>query len=185
MASIDMSNVPKDKLNRPDFLGLKAEMEGALENKNWTKAFCIHEAGHIMYLSELGATQFIYAGPRIKYNEQTDTFDGYMASVSPQSLPRFKEGDDISNFSTLVAKSYAAGGVFTKRLTNASDQGDQGDREIFDSICASVEQKARVTIDRETAWKQGQEDVAKDLRSPQFRTNAWKKAAELAKKFGF
>jgi hypothetical protein len=44
---IDTSGIPADKLGRPDFLKLQAEMKQALTQQTWIKAFCLHEAGHM------------------------------------------------------------------------------------------------------------------------------------------
>ncbi len=85
MISIDISKVPPEKQTRPDFLNLKAQMEHALAQKQWINAFCIHEAGHMIYLTQLGVTEYFYIGPHIVYNQSKDIFDGYMAAVQPQT----------------------------------------------------------------------------------------------------
>src|ERR1700728_3750863 len=99
-------------------------MEQALAQRKWINAFCIHEAGHMIYLTQLGVTQYIYFGSRIEYNAQQDAFDGFMASVQPQSRPDL-EDIDPAKFLITAAKAYAAGGTFAKRLTEAPDQGDE------------------------------------------------------------
>ena len=159
-------------------------MEQALGHPKWIKAFCIHETGHMIYLTQLGVTQYAYVGPRIEYDKQRDAFDGFMASVQAQSEPNLGN-IDLAKFLTTVAKAYAAGGVFAKALTGALDQGDQRDRENLNRICDSLEQEYSVTLDRDSSWKQAQEDVLKDLRSPKFRTEAWGKAREIQESFGF
>lgn len=181
MISIDTSKVPVDKQTHPDFLSLKAEMEQALTQQKWISAFCIHEAGHMIYLTQIGVIQYTYLGPRIEYNEQQDTFDGFMAAVQPQTGAIF-ENANPSEFLITAAKAYAAGGTFAKRLTGAPDQGDQEDRENLNSICGLIEQKyPGIAIDRDSSWKQAQEDVLRDLRSPAFRAKAWEKAREIQK----
>jgi hypothetical protein len=184
VVQIDTSRVPVDKLTRPDFLSLKAEMEQALANQKWIKAFCIHEAGHMIYLTQLGITQYGYIGPRIEYDDKRDAFDGFMVSIQPQSAPDITNAD-LSKFFITVAKAYAAGGTFAKKLTAAPDQGDQQDRENLNGICNKLEQKYSIVLDREASWKQGQEDVLKDLRSPEFCAKAWEKAREIERSFGF
>jgi hypothetical protein len=184
MISIDTSTVPADKQTSPDFLSLKAQMEQALAQQKWIKAFCIHEAGHMIYLSQIGVTQYTYLGPRIEYDKQRDAFDGFMASVQAQSKP--SPGNiDLTKFLTTAAKAYAAGGTFAKRLTGAPDQGDQQDRENLNAVCDLIEQEYSISLDRDASWKQAQEDVLKDLRSPEFRAKAWEKAREIQQNFGF
>jgi hypothetical protein len=182
--SIDISKVPADKQTRPDFLSLKSQMEQVLAQPAWIKAFCIHEAGHIIYLTQLGVTQYAYLGPSIEYDKQRDAFDGIMASIQPQSRPSLGN-IDLAKFFATAAKAHAAGGTFAKKLTGVPDQGDQQDRENLNGICDSLEQKYSITLDRDSSWKQAQEDVLKDLRSPKFRAEAWDKAREIEKIFGF
>jgi hypothetical protein len=184
MIHIDVSRVPDDKQTHPDFLRLKTQMETALSQQKWINAFCIHEAGHMIYLMQIGVTEYAHLGPRIEYNKQQDTFDGFMASVQPQSKPNM-ENIDPAALLTTAAKAYAAGGVFAKQLTGSPDQGDQQDRENLDNLCSALEQKYHISLDRDGSWKQAQEDVLKDLRSPTFRAEAWKKARELQNIFGF
>jgi hypothetical protein len=183
---IDISKVPIDKHTHPDFLGLKKEMEQALTQQSWISAFCIHEAGHMIYLTQIGITDYTYFGPRIEYDQQQDKFEGYMAAVQPQS-GAIPENVNLSEYLATAAKAYAAGGTFAKKLTGASDQGDEEDRENLNSLCTSLEQKCSgIAIDRDSSWKQAQNDVLIDLRSPSFRTTAWEKAREIQKKlFGF
>jgi len=136
----------------------------------------------MVYLSIIGVTEFDFIGPRITYNAEKDTFEGYMAAVQPKKaiVP------DMTNaqaFLNTAAKAYVAGRVFTKKLTNAPDSGDEDDRQRFDEVCSSVENKLRgVTIDRQKSWEQAEEEVLVDLRSPKFRAKAWTIAKEIKKK---
>lgn len=173
--SIDTSRVPPEKLSRHDFVDLKTQMESALAKPAWIKAFCIHEAGHMTYFRQLGIAEYEFAGPRIKYNPKTDSFDGYMASVKPKAPPT---SADLRT----AAKAYVAGLVFTRRLTNAPDSGEQEDRQNFDAVCQAIEHSLNgLTIDRDESWKEAEKDVVVDLRSPQFRTKAWETAREIEK----
>jgi hypothetical protein len=183
--AIDVSKVPSDKQTRQEFLNLKSQMAQALAQKQWINAFCIHEAGHMFYLTQIGVTEYSYLGPRIVYNQLQDNFDGYMASVQPQAAD-FTKNTDPQKLLITAAKAYAAGSAFTKKLTGAPDQGDQEDRENLDNMCDLIQQKfSGFVIDREASWKQAQEDVLRDLRSPEFRAKAWEKAREIqGKLFG-
>jgi hypothetical protein len=117
---IDVSQVPAEKLSHPSFPGLRAEMEHALTQQKWISAFCIHETGHIIYLTELGVTEFSYSGPTIVYDTQKDDFDGFIAAVTP-SMTNIPENSDPYRRIATFAKAQAAGRTFARRLTGASD----------------------------------------------------------------
>jgi len=178
MVQINTSDVPADKLTHPEFLNLRAQMEAALSNQNWINAFCIHEAGHMTYLRELGITEYAYIGPRIIYDELKNVFDGFMAAVQPKSEP---ENAGLEGLPVL-AKALVAGGTFARTLTTAPDGGDEEDRQKFDHMCALMENNCRLpkgTINCDQSWQKAREDVLIDLRSPRFRKKAWETAREI------
>jgi hypothetical protein len=171
MAKIDISDVPSDKLMHPEFLTLRAQMEAALSNQSWISAFCIHEAGHMTYLRELGITEYAYIGPRIVYDKQKDVFDGFMAAVQPKTDPE-KGGPEAL---PVLAKALVAGGTFARTLTRAPDSGDEEDRQRFDHMCALIESKDELpkgTINCDQSWEEARQAVSIDLRSPRFRAKA-------------
>jgi len=183
MISIDMSQIPPEKLDHTNLRSLKNQMQSALSQKLWITAFCVHEAGHMIYLRQLGVTEFEFNGPRIAYNKENDTFDGYMASVRPKTAAS-PNGRDIQEFLRTAAKAHVAGRTFTKTLTNAPDAGEQQDRQNFDALCSQIEKSlpTGATIDRQKSWEQAETEVSTDLRSPQFRTLAWEAAREIERK---
>jgi hypothetical protein len=178
---IDISEVPADKLDHPDFLSLKASMEAALSQPQWVSAFCIHEAGHMTYFEQLGTTKFVFSGPRI-CPSGPDTFDGYMATVKPESIPAMVNVERFQENLNIAAKAYVAGHIFTKRLTGAPDTGAEEDRFNFSELCATVEKSAGSppgTIDVSESWATAETEVLHDLRSPQFRRDAWATADKI------
>lgn len=185
MISVDLSKIPPDKLAHTKLAPLKTQMELALNHKKWMNAFCIHEAGHQIYLSKLGVTEFEYKGPRIEYNQGNDDFDGYMASVEPKSIPVVPDDTDPYEIVKGGAKAWTAGGAFAERLTAAPDNGSQGDRQRFDAICAGLKQKYSLVLDGDKLWEEGKNAVMKDLNSPAFRSAAWEKADEIQNVFGW
>ena len=132
---IDISGVPVEKRTHPDFLKLSRQMQAALDNPKWPAAFTIHEAGHRIYLSRLGITDFRFIGPRIIYDEQKNDFDGYPVAVKEEPVPLSAEGFDFNKWLVQLAQAKAAGGVFSRRLTAAPDHGDAEDREEFSRAC--------------------------------------------------
>jgi hypothetical protein len=176
MISVDVSEVPPDKQTRPDFLSLKSQMEQALRVQSWIAAFCIHEAGHLIYFEQVGVTKYTINAPRIVFNDKTGQFDGYMLSIQPEEGAPPKDLD-LQKYLNDVAKAHVAGSTFAKKLANAPDAGDEEDRALFDQFCKMLEQKfLGTTIDRQDSWNQAAREVLVDLRSPEFRRKAWAKA---------
>ncbi len=180
---IDISKVAVEKRDDPRFLELSRQMQAALNNPKWQAAFCIHEAGHKIYLSRLGITEFTFIGPHIVYNSERDDFDGSPAAVKAEPVPLTAEGFNFEAWLLGVAHAKAAGGVFARRLTNAPDQGDVEDKEEFKRACSLLKEKMpKLQIDEEAIWKQAQESIERELRSPEFRRNCWKEAHEIKQK---
>jgi hypothetical protein len=158
-------------------------MQAAMNNPKWQAAFCIHEAGHKIYLSRFGITEFNFVGPYIVYDEKRDDFDGFPAAVKAEPVPLAAEGFNFEAWLSGVAQANAAGGVFSRKLTAAPDHGDTEDKDKFRFACALLRGKMpNLQIDREKIWKQAQEVVEKELRSPEFRRNCWKEANEIKQK---
>jgi|SRR5882762_3102901 len=183
--TIDVSQIPQDKLNDSRFVDLHSKMEVALHSSKWIGAFCAHEAAHIIYLTRAGATEFTFTPPHISYDASEDEFNGYPASVKANKLDneilgRISERDWI----IAAAKGYAAGGVVSRKLTNAPDHGDTEDYANFCTFCDVLcQERNDVSIDRPEFWKGAQEAVEQDLRSPAARREIWQKADEIKPKF--
>ncbi len=178
---IDTSQVPQDKLNDPRFVQLRSEMEAVLRNPRWVRVLCAHEAAHAIYFLRAGITALTFVGTRILYDAQRDLFSGHMASVQFSAfdrdlLPRI----NISEWILATAKAHAAGGVVVLKLTDAPDTGDEEDYEEFAAFCDTICAKhPDTTIDPSGLWRLAQDAVGKDLQSPAFRIEVWKKADEI------
>jgi hypothetical protein len=187
MVTIDASGVPTDKLSHPDFLALKAEMEAALSRPAWVNAFCVHEAGHMIYFEQLGVTKFTFAGPRIIF-KPPNTFDGMMAMVKPDNVPAITGSNQFQNNLNIAARAYVAGRVFTYKLTDAPDAGEEEDRRNFTALCKAVEKSFGLPtgmINVGESWENAESEVLIDLRSPEFRAKAWAVARKIRNEFGF
>jgi hypothetical protein len=181
---IDTSQVPPEKLDHSDFLKLHAQIAQALANQKWRFAFSVHETGHLIYLTRAGFKDFLYLGPRIVYDAEKDEFNGFPAAVQPQFGKIDAPDFELDKWILDVANGYAAAGVFAHELTAAPDVGDEQDRQNFEAFCDLVLQHAtqhatNLSIDRIATWKQAEDAVRKDLRSPAFRKEVWQKAAEV------
>ncbi len=135
---INTSGVPAEKQSDPRFLTLRAQLQAALNNPKWRAAFCIHEAGHKIYMSRIGITKFEFFGPRIIYDESRNDFDGFPASVKAEPVPITGNGFDFDAWLLKLALTQAAGGVFARTLTAAPDDGDEGDWEKFQACRAKT-----------------------------------------------
>ncbi|MGB9010627.1 MAG: hypothetical protein WCC18_18595 [Candidatus Acidiferrales bacterium] len=180
---IDISEVPQSKRNDPDFINLHAQIGQVLRMPKWLHAFSIHETGHWIYLQRVGVTNFRFNGPTIIYDPNTNQFVGYPASVQPLIGSVNPDNFDFAKWIFDVMKGFAAGGVFSRELTAAPDSGDEEDRQNFEAILNSICDKVPgIALDRDALWKDAQDAVKQELRSPAFRKEAWEKAAELREK---
>jgi hypothetical protein len=184
VVKIDTSQIPRDKLDRPDFLGLRAQIEQVLVIQKWRFAFSIHETGHLIYMSRAGFKDFLYHGPRIEYDAEKDKFIAFPAAVQQQSLGATNTQNlELDQWILGVAKGHAAGGVFARELTAAPDAGDEQDRQNFEVFCdLMLENSPGMSIDRSGLWVLAQEEVKTDLRDPAFRKEVWERAAEVREK---
>lgn len=187
MVQIDISAVPVEKRDDHRFTRLLQQMQAAVNAPAWQATFCIHEIGHKIYLEKMGVTGFDFIGPRIVYDATEDEFAGYTAAVKAQNIPMLvANGFDFNNWLNQLAQSKAAGGVFSRRFTGAPDHGDAEDRAEFSRGCDMLREKmSGLQIDEDAIWKQAQEEIMKDLRSPTYRRQCWDEASKIkAQLFG-
>jgi hypothetical protein len=187
MVQIDISGVPVGKRSDPRFTNLLAQMQAAVNDPAWQAAFGIHEIGHKIYLEKMGVTGFDFIGPRVEYDAAKDEFAGYTAAVKAQNIPLLvANGFDFNKWLNQLARSKAAGGVFSRRLTEAPDHGDAEDRSEFSRGCDMLREKMPgLQIDEDAIWKEAQEEILKDLRSPAYRRQCWDEANKIkAQLFG-
>jgi hypothetical protein len=187
---IDISSVPAEKRNNPQFTGLLARMQAAVDHPLWQAAFAIHETGHKFYLERMGITKFKFSPPRITYDPVKDNFDGYPASVQAldQPTPLTNPNFDRARFIVDLAKTKAAGSVFARELTGVPDQGVEEDRSSFAQGYSMLQSRFKqhnlpdLPISEQEAWNQADEEIRKDLRSPAFRRQRWAEAHEIKTK---
>lgn len=101
--------------------------------------------------------------------------------------PITAEGSDLSKVLVNLAKTKAAGRVFSRHLTGAPDHGDEEDRVEFARACEMLLEKLKekmsgIQIDEDAAWQQAKDEILKDLRSPAFRRQRWEEAHEIKAK---
>lgn len=187
--TIDISSVPVDKRQRPDFVNLYSQIQAAINNPNWVTAFCVREAGYKIYISRFGVTGFQFLGPRITYDPQQDTFDGFPAAVTTTTPPKplTAGGFNFDQWLASIAQTKAAGAIFARVLTSAPDRGDENDKEQFLDACISLHTAMpNLYFDEEAVWQEAQEAITKELRSPDFRRECWDEANKIRQEiFGY
>jgi hypothetical protein len=124
-AKIDIRRIPlskrKGKQYRADYSG----MLNRISDSDWVRAFCIHEAGHVFYGRVLGATEFTYLGPELRYSREKNDLEGHYAAIQPKPYnpnPALSDTDHIGR----MAQMHAAGGVCVSLFTKSYDLGDDG-----------------------------------------------------------
>jgi hypothetical protein len=179
MVLIDISGVPNDKRNRPDFLFKFSVLQERLKSSEHIREVCIHETGHFIQAGKMGAEteNFEFAGPRIIYNADFDIFDTYSASVNLKSVKvdttRFAN-DEALFFA--VAVLHAAGGVYATVLAHSLDPGDTEDRELFHTACQKVPQFA---AREDEFWVKAQDAISQSLKNEENQKRAFKIADDL------
>jgi hypothetical protein len=177
---IDYEGVPLERRSDPRFFESYGQMYNEMTNLNWVSAFCLHEAGHRLYLALIGVTEFDYLPPTIRYNELIDDYDGHRAAVQAKTI-NTPENMPLDQFVWLLAKAHAAGAVLAEQLANAPRNGEEGDRELFTEAC-SVILKAypQVTLlDADSAWTQAQNAVLQEMKNPANERAAFETAEEI------
>ncbi len=177
---IDYEGVPLERRSDWRFFQSYQQMYDEITDLYWVSAFCLHEAGHRLYLDLLGVTKYEYLPPTIKYNEKIDDYDGHRAAVqarefnSPEQMP-------LDQFTWLLAKGLAAGAVLAEHLANAPSNGEEADRDRFDDTCKKLldTYPQLRSIDTDSAWEQAQSAVLQEMQNPANKEAAFGRAEEI------
>jgi hypothetical protein len=171
---LDKSRIPCEKLNDPRLKKIEEDVLQAMQVSTYRRHSCLHEAAHGVYLVRAGAKRLIYHGPVAIYDAESDTFDIGDAGIQGDFGEHGVNCDPLK-----MARWYVAGGVATRILTAWSDEeGDGRDFEEFVRQCPLLIQE----ISREgisELWEQAKKDVERDLRSPAFRQELWRRARDF------
>lgn len=168
---IDESLIPPDKLADPRLAWWKEAVEPALKDKTNRAGVCLHEAAHAVYLERAGA-KAIFHPPTVLYDPRNDTFGMAAAGVHGE----FGTGAKVD--SLVMARYFVAGGVAKRVLTKLTedsfdDGGDEQDLIDWTETGEELGMSSEVIL---AHWEEAKRDVEKDLRSPAFRRQLWKRA---------
>jgi hypothetical protein len=181
IVNIGISQVPAEKQNDHRFLALCGKLRLAFSSSSYVEAFCVHEAAHGIYFLRAGATRLIFGGPTISYDTGQDTFTANAASITAVGYSdEFLGRIGIREWISAMARGYVAGGVAARILAKVPNDGDEEDHRSFLALCNAIcAQNTEFTVDRPAAWKQAQDEVARELRIPSLRIEVHQRADEF------
>lgn len=173
--------VTQEQLNCPDFIKLHKESEQFFNcpkcfDKVYRLRLCLHEAGHIVYARASGATNIIFYGPEMFWDERFGVPSISRSSVAWTS-PRIARVDTSA---VRNLKPYIASFIFRERLAVPNEEiaiiKDMDDaRKSFDENVGTGD------ADFQVALTQSRNEIIKDLRSPAFKKKAWDTAREFSR----
>ena len=166
---IEISEVPIDRQSDPRFIEFCARIQNS--DPRQITATCVHEAAHGIYMRRAGAIDLKRRGIVVGYDSQQDDFFISPAAVAPVFPKPWKARLDA------VARYYAAGGVAMRRLTTETHTGDEKDFDDFCGFCNDYFPQEAANAARR--WREGQDAVQRDLRTPAFRQEVWAEARQF------
>jgi hypothetical protein len=163
-AKIDIRRVPLSKRKGNQWRSDYSGMLDKISDSDWVRAFCIHEAGHVFYGRVLGATEFTYLGPELRFSREKNDLEGHYAAIQPKPYnpnPNLSNNDHIGR----MAQMHAAGGTCVSLFTKSYDLGDDGDYTRYEDSCAKLcQQMPGLNIDTIGLWEASQNAVKTDFR---------------------
>jgi hypothetical protein len=158
--------IPLSKRKGESYREAIQKMNYRLSDPDWVQAFCIHEAVHIFYNRQFGATDFNYYGPLLEYVREIDDFDGHFAAIEPKPFTRiqmtFEEG------LALQARLASSGSVCAAKVPNIKDHGAGDDFERFELLCEKLSTN-RPKLDAQALWDKAVGEVKADIEKPEIK----------------
>jgi hypothetical protein len=142
------------------------KLEFQISDSDWVRAICIHEAAHIFYFRQFGATDFIYHGPRMDYHRETEAYVVQCAAVEPK--PYTKKPLTFAQQLKLEARLAASGSVAAATFTDISDDGKDDDFGRFEGTCnrLNINNHGRPKFDAKALWDIAVPEVEADFKVP-------------------
>lgn len=144
------------------FIQNRMKLDFQISDSDWVRAICIHEAAHIFYFRQFGATEFIYHGPRMDYIRESAAYAVMCAGVEPK--PYTKKPRTLTEMLELQARLAVSGSVAAASFTTPEEDGAQDDYARFKSLCAEINVK-----DPKACWDKARPEVEADFRLPENR----------------
>ena len=144
--------------------------------KNYRSLLCLHEAGHVVYARQAGATDIGFHGPMIRWCPGCPDCKGDAPSLSKSSVSWTLPADcDV----TAAVKADIGGIVFREILTDTpNDEAGKwsdmsGARRDFERFGSGGEEAFLSHVEKT------RQEIIQDLKSPEFVKLAWDTAKEF------
>ena len=158
-----VQGVPLSKRKGNAYIENLLKLEKQISESDWVRAICIHEAAHIFYLREFGATEFIYHGPRMDYIRTDGAYAVQCAAVEPK--PYTRKPVTVNQALELQARLAVSGSAGAASFTTPEDKGAEDDYNKFQSVCAQLGIK-----DAQVRWGKARREVEAEFQLPENRT---------------
>lgn len=157
--------VPFSKRKGWTFIKNRMKLEFQISDSDWVRAICIHEAAHIFYFRQFGATDFIYHGPRMDYDHEAAAYVVQCAAVEPK--PYTKKALTFAQQFELQARLAVSGSVAAAAFTDISDDGKDDDFDNFERTCNKLNvNKHGLKFDAQALWDKALPEVEADFKVP-------------------
>jgi hypothetical protein len=176
--TIDTSEISDEQKQTEKFKSAYRDMYNQLSAPGFIPVLCAHEAAHALFFGTLGVKDFDTHTAKLWFDPKINDYRGHLAAVQPRDVPPWTEGDFFDWFMK-IACAHAAGGVFSRRKMPSSDGGDQDDRERFENLCKSINERDKnVNLDWKEWWGKAQEHIGYMLDNDPTMMNTIDKVAE-------
>jgi hypothetical protein len=161
--------VPFSKRKGKVYLENRMKLEFQITDSDWVRAICIHEAAHIFYFRQFGATEFIYHGPRMDYDRENAGYAVQCAAVEPK--PYTKKALTFAHQLELQARLAVSGSVASATFTNLEDEGKDGDFDKLKWTCGQLNVNNHgPKFDAKALWDNALPEVEADFKLPENRS---------------
>jgi len=169
---INISTVPADKRNAPDFQELYKGAQEIFSEIIAINSFCIHEAGHVIYYLRAGVPIHSIVGPRMTYKEKPI----FIPAAIQVELKDMEALGTSKEAVQKVAKIHAAGKASVLALTGLTAAGEETDRTNFNDFCdlAGIPKN-----DRNGIWDDAEYQIKKEIIKPANKKEAWDNAYNI------
>jgi len=184
---INVDAVPPKLRGTRAFRDQCAEMIRKLQNPDFVRFVCAHEAAHLIFFEMMGPIAYRPLRPFLMTDPKESRFQACFAAIELLDFPPCFE-HQWAEWLGMWADAEAAGGVVGRRLLPAEPRGDNGDRQNFTVTCRQIEEhfEDRVKIDAEKSWRNAQERVELRLTDdPRLLQRIFQRADKIRSEFGF
>jgi hypothetical protein len=155
--------VPFSKRKGLVFIKNRMKLEFQISDSDSVRAICVHEAAHIFYFRQFGATDFIYHGPRMDYDRETGAYVVQCAAVEPK--PYTKKPLTFEQQLELQARLAVSGSVASGAFAALSEGGKDDDFDNFERTCNQLNVNNHgPKFDAQALWDKAVPEVEADFK---------------------